>query len=140
MQAGQAAGVGAGALGAEIVISGKLTTERARFENFKAGHFPIVGEPAARAMKTAEAHIQLKPGIIGVRVKIMPPDAYFPDKVTIMAPEPKEEAPIIVTTEPTPAPAPTPAPQPAPTPEAEPQPAVEAKEVKDEAKTEEAKQ
>ena len=36
----------AGALGAEIVISGKLTTERARFEKFKAGHFPIVGEPA----------------------------------------------------------------------------------------------
>ena len=31
----------AGALGAEIVISGKLTTERARFEKFKAGHFPI---------------------------------------------------------------------------------------------------
>jgi small subunit ribosomal protein S3 len=62
----------AGALGAEIVISGKLTTERARFEKFKAGHFPIVGEPALRAMKTADAHIQLKPGIIGVRVKIMP--------------------------------------------------------------------
>jgi small subunit ribosomal protein S3 len=30
----------AGALGAEIVISGKLTTERARFEKFKAGYFP----------------------------------------------------------------------------------------------------
>ena len=42
-------------------------------------------------MKTAEAHIQLKPGIIGVRVKIMPPDAYFPDKVTIMEPAPEEE-------------------------------------------------
>jgi small subunit ribosomal protein S3 len=130
----------AGALGAEIVISGKLTTERARFEKFKAGHFPIVGEPAARAMKTAEAHVQLKPGIIGVRVKIMPPDAIFPDKVTIIAPQPKEEAPIVVTTEPTPAPAPTPAPQPAAAPAVEQPPAVEAKEVKDEAKTEEAKQ
>ena len=38
----------AGALGCEIVISGKLTTERARFEKFRAGHFPIVGEPALR--------------------------------------------------------------------------------------------
>ncbi len=106
----------AGALGAEIVISGKLTTERARFEKFKAGHFPIVGEPAARAMRTAEAHVQLKPGIIGIRVKLMPPDAHFPDKVTILpqAP-PAEEAPIIVIqTAPTSAPAPIPAPAPAP--------------------------
>src|SRR5512138_3243196 len=30
----------AGALGAEIVISGKLTTKRARFKKFKAGYFP----------------------------------------------------------------------------------------------------
>ncbi|MCL2476194.1 30S ribosomal protein S3 [Candidatus Bathycorpusculum sp.] len=113
----------AGALGAEIVISGKLTTERARFEKFKAGHFPIVGEPAARAMRTAEAHVQLKPGIIGIRVKLMPPDAHFPDKVTILpqAP-PAEETPIIVTqTTPTPVPtvAPT-APAPAPAKQAPP--------------------
>ena len=119
----------AGALGAEIVISGKLTTERARFEKFKAGHFPIVGEPALRAMKTADAHIQLKPGIIGVRVKIMPPDAYFPDKVTIMEPAPEEEQ---VSAPATPAPA-TPAPV-APKPEAEPEPEVQTKEVADEPK------
>jgi small subunit ribosomal protein S3 len=125
----------AGALGAEIVISGKLTTERARFEKFKAGHFPIVGEPALRAMKTAEAHVQLKPGIIGVRVKIMPPDAYFPDKVSIMEPAPEEEQ---ATAPPTPAPATTPAPAPAKEEEAEaePEPEVQAKEVADEPKPE----
>ncbi|MGD6851377.1 MAG: 30S ribosomal protein S3 [Candidatus Bathyarchaeia archaeon] len=115
----------AGALGCEIVISGKLTTERARFEKFRAGHFPIVGEPAARAMRTAEAHIQLKPGMLGVRVKIMPPDAFFPDKVTIMEPEPEVEEPIVVANEPTPAPAPAPTPSPAPA--AEPAPETETK-------------
>jgi small subunit ribosomal protein S3 len=120
----------AGALGAEIVISGKLTTERARFEKFKAGHFPIVGEPALRAMKTAESHVQLKPGIIGVRVKIMPPDAYFPDKVTIIEPEPEEEQIIAPQTQ-TQAP-PTPAP-------IEPEPQVQTKEVADEPKPEETK-
>lgn len=73
----------AGALGAEIVISGKLRTERARFEKFRAGYFPRCGEPALRYMKKAEAHVQLKPGIIGVRVKLMPPDAQFPDKIQI---------------------------------------------------------
>ncbi len=81
----------AGALGAEIVISGKLTTERARFEKFRAGYFPRCGEPALVAMKKAEAHVQLKPGIIGVRVKIMPPDAVFPDRIKILTAVPAEE-------------------------------------------------
>jgi len=81
----------AGALGAEIVISGKLRTERARFEKFRAGYFPRCGEPALKYMKKAEAHVQLKPGIIGVRVKIMPPDAKFPDKVQIVEELPPEE-------------------------------------------------
>jgi small subunit ribosomal protein S3 len=128
----------AGALGAEIVISGKLTTERARFEKFKAGHFPIVGDPALKAMKTSEAHVQLKPGIIGVRVKIMPPDAYFPDKVTIVPPAKEEEETKV--TQPAPAPAPTPAPQPAEEAEKEPEPEVQAKEVADAPKPEETKE
>jgi small subunit ribosomal protein S3 len=81
----------AGALGAEIVISGKLRTERARFEKFRAGYFPRCGEPALKYMKKAEAHVQLKPGIIGVRVKIMPPDAQFPDKIQIAEELPPEE-------------------------------------------------
>jgi small subunit ribosomal protein S3 len=67
-------------------------------------------------MKTAEAHVQLKPGMIGVRVKIMPPDAYFPDKVKILEPKPVEEAPIVVTQAPTPAPTPAAPAQAAPTP------------------------
>jgi small subunit ribosomal protein S3 len=83
----------AGALGVEIVISGKLRTERARFEKFRAGAFPRCGEPALRWMHTAEVHVQLKPGIIGVRVKIMPPDAVFPDKVQILTPPPLKEKP-----------------------------------------------
>jgi small subunit ribosomal protein S3 len=127
----------AGALGAEIVISGKLTTERARFEKFKAGHFPIVGEPALRAMKTAEAHVQLKPGIIGVRVKIMPPDAYFPDKVTIVEPA-KEEEKVAAPQQQAP---PTPVPAAVETKaEAEAEPEVQAKEVVDEPKPEETKE
>jgi small subunit ribosomal protein S3 len=81
----------AGALGAEIVISGKLRTERARFEKFRAGYFPRCGDAALKYMKKAEAHVQLKPGIIGVRVKIMPPDAQFPDKIQVTAELPPEE-------------------------------------------------
>ena len=80
----------AGALGAERVISGKLRTQRARFEKFRAGYFPRCGEPALIYTKKAEAHVQLKSGIIGVRVKIMPPDAVFPDKIQIVQ-EPSSE-------------------------------------------------
>ncbi|MDH5482984.1 MAG: 30S ribosomal protein S3 [Candidatus Bathyarchaeota archaeon] len=88
----------AGALGAEIIISGKLRTERARYEKFKAGYFPKCGDPPLKYMRKAEFHVQLKPGIFGVRVKIMPPDARFPDKIQI-AEEPPPEEEIVKETE-----------------------------------------
>ena len=82
----------AGALGCEIVISGKLRTERARFEKFRAGYFPRCGEPALKYTRKTEAHVQLKAGMFGVRVKIMPPDAIFPDKIKIVSELPPELA------------------------------------------------
>jgi small subunit ribosomal protein S3 len=71
----------AGALGAEISISGKLRTARARYEKFKAGYLQKCGDPALRYMRKAEVHVQLKSGMLGVKVRIMPPDAEFPDKM-----------------------------------------------------------
>ncbi|HYB67144.1 MAG TPA: 30S ribosomal protein S3, partial [Candidatus Acidoferrales bacterium] len=38
----------AGALGVEISIRGKLTTDRARYEKYKAGYLPSVGEAIDR--------------------------------------------------------------------------------------------
>jgi small subunit ribosomal protein S3 len=125
----------AGALGCEIVISGKLRTERARFEKFRAGYFPRCGEPALRYMRKTEAHVQLKPGMFGVKVKIMPPDAIFPDKVKILteaptapaaekknivAEQPKEQVPAMEVEAEKPAPAPAAEP---PTEPAQPTPA-----------------
>jgi len=81
----------AGALGAEIVISGKLRTERARFEKFRAGYLVKCGDPSLKYMQKAEVHVQLKPGMFGVRVRIMPPDAIFPDKLKILESLPPEE-------------------------------------------------
>jgi small subunit ribosomal protein S3 len=81
----------AGALGAEIIISGKLRTERARFEKFRAGYMPRCGEPPLKYLRKAEVHVQLKPGIFGIRVKIMPPDAVFPDKIQIAEQAPPQE-------------------------------------------------
>jgi small subunit ribosomal protein S3 len=109
----------AGALGAEIVISGKLRTERARFEKFRAGYFPRCGEPALKYTHKAEVHVQLKAGMFGIRVKIMPPDAIFPDKIKItVKPLPEEEA-IEQKAAPVPQSAPEPAPEPTPEPASE---------------------
>lgn len=84
----------AGALGAEIIISGKLRTERARAEKFRDGYIPKSGEPAMKYVKKAVAHVQLKPGIFGVKVLIVSPEARFPDEVEILEGETKgaEEA------------------------------------------------
>lgn len=71
----------AGALGAEIIISGKLRTERSRYEKFRAGYLPKSGQPPLEYLRKAELHVQLKPGIFGVKVRIMPPDAIFPDQL-----------------------------------------------------------
>jgi small subunit ribosomal protein S3 len=81
----------AGALGAEIIIRGKLRTERARYEKFRAGYLPKSGEPPLQYLQVAAMHVQLKPGIFGVKVKIMPPNVQFPDRVEILENVPKIE-------------------------------------------------
>jgi small subunit ribosomal protein S3 len=73
----------AGALGIEVIISGKLRTDRARYEKFREGYLPKSGEPPRKYMRKAELHVHLKPGTLGVRVSLLPPDAQFPDQVKV---------------------------------------------------------
>src|SRR6058998_3125909 len=68
------------ALGVEITIRGKLTTERSRFEKFKAGYLPRVGDPVLKNLKTAVVDVQLKQGLFGINVRILPPNVDFLDK------------------------------------------------------------
>jgi small subunit ribosomal protein S3 len=82
----------AGALGVEITISGKLRGRRAKYEKFRAGYLPKSGDPPLKHIRGTELHVQLKQGILGVRVRIMPPGVEFPDKVTILEPEKREES------------------------------------------------
>lgn len=79
--------VGAGALGVEIIVGGKLRGRRAKYEKFKAGYLPKSGGPPLKFMRKAELHVQLKQGVLGVKVRIMPPEAEFPDRVRIVSPE-----------------------------------------------------
>ncbi len=72
----------AGAKGAEIVISGKLTSERARFEKYTAGVLAKSGYPRDAFVDEAVIQVLLKPGVYGVKVRIMPP-VPMPDKIEI---------------------------------------------------------
>ena len=81
----------AGAMGAEIIISGKLRTERARSEKFRDGYLPKSGDPAIKYVRTAVTHVQLKPGIFGVKVSIMPPNVKLPDQIEFFEEEIEEE-------------------------------------------------
>ena len=82
----------AGAMGAEIIISGKLRTERARSEKFREGYLPKSGDPAIKYVRTAVTHVQLKPGVFGVKVSIMPPNVKLPDQIEFLEEEAEEEA------------------------------------------------
>lgn len=81
----------AGALGVEIIISGKLRTDRSRYEKFKTGYLPTCGDIALKYMRKAVVHVQLKAGMLGVKVRIMPPDAEFPGKTKVAESLPEEE-------------------------------------------------
>jgi len=81
----------AGALGAEIIISGKLRTDRARYEKFRAGYMPKSGDPAMKYVRKAGLHVQLKPGMYGVKVWIMPPEVRLPDQVQVVEEGVEEE-------------------------------------------------
>jgi small subunit ribosomal protein S3 len=73
----------AGALGAEIILSGKVTGARSRVEKFNRGYVKHNGEPAEEIVDKGVGTAVLKLGTIGVRVKIIPPNAELPDDFEI---------------------------------------------------------
>lgn len=76
----------AGGKGCLVIIAGKLTGRRHRREKFKAGHIKYCGEPRNLWMDLGFAVAKLKPGVIGVTVEIMSPNAKLPDEIEIHAP------------------------------------------------------
>lgn len=69
----------AGALGCEVIISGKLTGARARTEKFIDGYVKHSGHPAEQIVDTGYAVAVKKLGTLGCRVKIVQPGAVLPD-------------------------------------------------------------
>ena len=82
--------MGAGAQGVEVTISGKIRGSRSAVAKFVEGYIKKCGEPADRFVEEGFAIAPLKPGVLGIVVRIMPPEAVLPDKVDILAPKVEE--------------------------------------------------
>ena len=74
----------AGALGAEVVISGRgVPSSRAKSWRFLAGHMKKSGDISENFVKRATTVANLKSGTIGIKVNILTSDVVMPDKITI---------------------------------------------------------
>ncbi len=73
----------AGAMGIEILISGKVPSARAKTWRFYQGYLKKCGDIALTGVNHANATATLKTGSIGIKVSIMPPDTKLPDHITI---------------------------------------------------------
>jgi len=72
----------AGAMGAELVLSGKLPSDRARTWRFAQGYLKKTGEPA-KVVNRAMAQAKTISGVVGIKVSILPPDAHIHDRIII---------------------------------------------------------
>ena len=72
----------AGGLGAEIRLGGKLPGEKARSWRFAFGYVKKTGGGANIANR-AQAQAFTRPGVVGIKVTIVPKGAIMPDKIII---------------------------------------------------------
>ncbi len=72
----------AGALGAEIVLGGKLPSARAKSWRFSQGYLKKIGD-SAKVVDRAKSRAETRPGTVGVKVSILSPYAILKDKLDI---------------------------------------------------------
>merc|ERR1712006_50151 len=87
-----------GALGCEVIVSGKLRAQRAKSMKFEDGYMIKSGEASREYVVKAVRHVLMRQGVLGIKVNIMlpfdpagkqGPAKPMPDKVTVH--EPKED-------------------------------------------------
>jgi len=76
--------LGAGALGIEIIVSGKIPGSRAKSWRFYSGYLKKCGDISITGVDKASKQAKLKTGVIGVKVSIMPPGTILPDKIELI--------------------------------------------------------
>jgi small subunit ribosomal protein S3 len=73
-----------GALGVEILISGKIPSSRAKTWRFYQGYLKKCGDIAITGVDKAQAVAKLKTGIVGIQVSIMPGTTILPDRMVLL--------------------------------------------------------
>lgn len=71
-----------GALGAELRVSGKLPSDRAKSWRFAFGYLKKTGD-SSKVVDRAEALAKTKQGIVGIKVAILAPNVKVHDQITI---------------------------------------------------------
>ncbi len=72
----------AGALGTEIILSGKLPGKRAKSWRFAQGYLKKTGDDA-KLVDRAQSIAQTKPGTVGIKVSILSPNVILKDQINI---------------------------------------------------------
>lgn len=74
----------AGALGVEILISGKIPSSRAKTWRFYMGYLKKCGDISIVGVHKAQQIARLKSGVVGIQVTIMPGSTELPDKIQLL--------------------------------------------------------
>lgn len=95
------------AKGCEVIISGKIRGQRAKSQKYKQGYLISTGQPKIEFIDEAVRHVELRQGILGIKVKIMMDTEkavgkyrkYMPDYVKISDPKDEQlvEEPNVIT-------------------------------------------
>ncbi len=72
----------AGARGVEIIMSGRIPSQRARSWRFYEGYLKKSGDASNNVLKSISS-ATLKTGAVGIKVSIMPPELRLPDDVKV---------------------------------------------------------
>ncbi len=83
--------MGAGAMGVEVTVSGKLRGERAHFEKHSAGTIPKSGKIAEEVVRSSTNSILTKMGLVGIKLKISLKEETHLDFDLSLEPQPKVE-------------------------------------------------
>lgn len=74
----------AGAKGVQVTLAGRIPAARAKMWKFIMGFLPKCGSVAYEDVDQSFRIANLKTGVIGVRVKILPPNVRMPDEVLLL--------------------------------------------------------
>ncbi|MGM5485275.1 MAG: 30S ribosomal protein S3 [Nanobdellota archaeon] len=84
------------ALGIEILITGKIPSSRAKRWRFYQGYLKKSGDISISGVDHAYSIARLKTGVVGIQVRIMPPNTQLPDNVELTEEVQEEQDEVVI--------------------------------------------